>query len=204
VWRKNLTLHSESAVSHKKIGIMGGSFDPPHFGHLRAGFEAYETAGLEQVYFVPVGTPPHAKNTPCARGADRVAMLRCALEGTSWAGVSDWELHQDGLSYTIHTLNYFAACYPDARLYLIIGADAATGFERWYQWRDILDTAELLVADRPHDAPLTKYGQTLGNTQLDISSSTIRQLLAQGRSPRYLLPDVVIDYIHEHKLYQKG
>ena len=196
------------------MGVFGGAFDPVHFGHLRTALELLEFAGLAEMRFVPTGDPPH-RAPPQADGAARLALVRAAIEGEPRFSVDDRELRRQGPSWTVDTLTELRAEFPARPLCLVVGMDAFLGLERWHRWERILELAHLLVAHRPGwAAPLEgALGALLRErrvadgaglaarpaggiavcavTQLEISSSAIRELVRAGREPRYLVPDPV-------------
>jgi nicotinate-nucleotide adenylyltransferase len=206
------------------VGIFGGTFDPVHYGHLRAALEAREILKLEDFRLLPAGTPPHRSNT-VASGVHRLAMLRLAVAGHSGFRVDDREVRREGNSYMVDTLREIRGETGDSPLLLIIGQDAANALDSWYQWRTIFDLAHLVIMRRPESKlawsgelqnqmerrlardPMQLRQQAAGLvlglevTQLAISSTGIRNLLLAGRSPRFLLPDSVNDYIEQNTLY---
>jgi nicotinate-nucleotide adenylyltransferase len=207
------------------VGIFGGTFDPVHFGHLRAAVEAREKLGLADFRLLPAGRPPHRSDT-IANGRQRLEMLRLALDGCPDLRVDDREVLRAGYSYMVDTLAEIRGEAGEAPLLLLIGQDAANALDGWHEWRRLFDLAHLVVMRRP-DAHFNCAGElrrqiearrvheagkllqqpagrvlSLEITQLDISSTHIRALLAAGRSARFLLPDRVIDYIREQKLYR--
>jgi nicotinate-nucleotide adenylyltransferase len=212
------------------IGILGGTFDPIHFGHLRLAVEAAESCGLEQVRLIPAGTPPH-RTPPVAPGWRRLQMARLAVEGCARIRVDDREVFKDAPCYTVETLGELRAeLGPDLPLALIVGADAFLELTTWHRWRELFGLAHFVLAQRPGfeiEARLHASGQALaqefaarsrtdpgvlrdapagaivriGITALDISASLIRTRLEAGGSVRYLLPDAVLDYIQANNLY---
>jgi nicotinate-nucleotide adenylyltransferase len=207
------------------IGVFGGTFDPVHFGHLRAALEVQELAGLQGVRLIPAAIPPH-RESPDASAAHRLAMLERAAAGQQGFSVDDRELRRNGPSYTVDTLRSLRDDLGPAPLCLILGMDAFQGLADWYRWELIPELAHLVVACRP-GAPVPTQGAAaallaerrcehpadlaamragrvllLGITQLDISASDIRQRIAEGRSARFLAPDPVCLYINRHGLYQ--
>lgn len=196
------------------IGIFGGTFDPIHNGHLRTAFELLEAIGFAEVRFLPAGNPPH-RDTTHADAATRVALVRAAIEGEGRFILDDRELRREGPSYSVDTLLDLRAEHTHRSLCLIVGMDAFLGLPKWHQWREILELAHLVVAHRPGwRAPDTgALGELLADrgtgeardlhearagrvyirpvTQLEISSSAIRELVREGREPRYLVPDPV-------------
>jgi nicotinate-nucleotide adenylyltransferase len=206
------------------IGIFGGTFDPIHFGHLRAALEIYQTLDLAEVRFIPCFQPVHRK-LPIASPEDRLAMVRSAIAAEPMLKVDDCEIQRKGPSYMIDTLEELRKSLPKTPLCLIMGIDALLGFPSWHRYEDILNLANLVIAHRPqYQLPHTgkvaelikhclKHNPTVihenlaGNiilhpvTPLDISATDIRKQIAMGRSPRYLLPDSVYNYIQEHGVY---
>jgi nicotinate-nucleotide adenylyltransferase len=196
------------------IGVFGGTFDPVHYGHLRTAFELVEGLSLAEMRFLPAGNPPHRDATH-ADAATRVALVRAAIDGERRFVLDDRELRREGPSYSVDTLLDLRAEFPHRSLCLVVGMDAFLGLPGWYQWRELLELAHLVVAHRPGwRAPETGVlGELLRErgagrsdalhearagrvhvravTQLEISSSAIRDLIRAGRSPRYLMPDAV-------------
>ncbi len=210
----------------KPIGIFGGTFDPIHYGHLRTAFELIQAIDLEQVRFVPCADPPHRGET-FAGPRERFEMVRVAIEGQDGFVADDRELRRDGPSYTIDTLLSLRAELPDHPLALIVGMDAFLGLTKWHRWDEFLDVAHLLVAHRPGwRAPdFGQLGELLSDrgtlrvedlhqsthgrihvhavTQLEISSTEIREFVEAGRDPRFLMPDPVRDVIADSQCYGK-
>lgn len=208
----------------RPIGILGGTFDPVHFGHLRIALEALEALELAEVRLLPARQPPH-RSDPGAPPEARLAMLYSAVADQPGFRVDDRELRRDGLSYMVDTLASFRHALPDRPLCLLLGMDAFVELPRWNRWRQLFELAHLVVLSRPGNWPelpaeLTAEvdrrrlpegsalaGAAAGGvlfqpvTPLDISATRIRALLAAGCSPRYLLPDAVHDYIRTHRLY---
>lgn len=198
----------------KPLAILGGTFDPVHLGHLRAAWEAAELLGAE-VRLIPVNEPPH-RAKPVASPAQRLALLRAALDGQRRLNADDRELRRDGPSFSIDTLiDLRREIGPDRPLVLLLGADAFVGLPEWHRWREIFDCAHIGVLNRPgHEiAPAASLrikiasrrctgpemlrelpaGRvlTIPITPLDISASRIRELLATGQEPRFLMPAAV-------------
>lgn len=210
----------------RPIGILGGTFDPVHIGHLRSALELLETLALAEVRLIPCGHPPH-RNPPHASAAARRAMLDLAVAGQPGLRVDSRELERPGPSYMVDTLASLRDEVGATPLCLLLGSDAFLGLPRWHRWQELLQLAHLVVMHRPGwtletslEAPLAQLvtarrvatvaalaAQPAGSlllapvTPLDISASAIRALVAAGRSPRYLLPDGVWDYIRDQGLY---
>jgi nicotinate-nucleotide adenylyltransferase len=209
------------------IGIFGGTFDPVHYGHLRAALEAREKLELDDFRLLPAGSPPHRSNT-AASATHRLAMLQLAISKHSGFRVDDREIRRDGNSYMVDTLREIREETGDSPLLLLIGQDAANTLDSWHQWRTIFELAHLVIMRRP-ESQLSWSGElqkqmrrrrvpevkqikklpaglvlSLEVTQLAISATGIRNLLHEGRSPRFLLPEQVIDYIGQNQLYFAG
>lgn len=212
------------------IGILGGTFDPIHFGHLRMAEELREKLGLAQVRFIPAATPPH-RASPMIDARHRSEMVRLAIRGNPAFLLDARELERPGPSYTYDTLTELRAELGDSiPLCLLVGGDAFLGLDTWHRWQELLDLAHIVVAHRPGATPRednmpaairdawrrhgTQRAEDLHSspsgriflqpiTALDISASAIREALRQGRSTRYLLPESVCDYIHQHHLYHR-
>jgi len=206
----------------RRVGILGGTFDPVHFGHLRPAVEVRAALDLEHLRLIPARVSP-LREQPGADGHHRSAMLRAAVDGFPDLVVDERELGREGPSYTVDTLDSLAADLPDARLYLIMGADAFARFERWHRWRAILERTHIVVTHRP-GAPLVvphalegrvehdpaaladaRAGSILVQpvTQLDISATAIRAAAAAGGDLRYLVPEAVRRYLEDHQLYDR-
>ena len=210
----------------QSIGVLGGTFDPVHFGHLRSALELLETLGLAEVRLVPCGHPPH-RSPPRAPASARLAMLELAVTGQPGLRVDPRELERPGPSYMVDTLASLREEQGTRPLCLILGSDAFLGLPGWHRWQELVQLAHLVVMHRPGwdlddnlAAPLAQLvearrvyeaaalaAQPAGSillvpvTPLDISATAIRTLIAAGRSPRYLLPDVVWEHIRAHGLY---
>jgi nicotinate-nucleotide adenylyltransferase len=206
------------------IGVFGGTFDPVHYGHLRTAFELLKALRLDEMRFMPCGTPPH-RGEPVASGELRLRMVQAAAAGQPGFVVDDRELHREGPSYSVDTLSDLRAEYPGRSLLLIVGMDAFIGLPKWYQWREILQLAHVVVAHRPgwrtpatgplgellvdrgtgtvsdlHDSP-AGHIYIHAVTQLEIASTSVRNLIAKGRDPRFLMPDAVREIIFESGCY---
>ena len=196
------------------IGIFGGTFDPIHYGHLRTAFELWQLLRLEEVRFLPAGNPPH-REQPLASPELRLRMVRAAVSGQPGFTVDDREMRRTGVAYSVDTLAELRHEYPQRSLCLLLGMDAFLGLPHWHRWRELLELAHIVVAHRPGwKAPtmgplgevMVDHGtgavrelheRTAGRiyvhavTQLEISSTELRQLIVAGRDPRYLVPDEV-------------
>lgn len=206
------------------IGLFGGTFDPIHYGHLRTAFELWQLLRLQEVRFLPAGQPPH-REQPLASAELRLRMVRAAVGGQPSFTVDDRETRRTGVSYSVDTLAELRAEYPDRSLCLLLGMDAFLGLPHWHRWRELLDLAHIVVAHRPGwkaptMGPLGEvmvdrgtgairelHEHTAGRiyihavTQLEISSTELRQLILSGRDPRYLVPDEVREILLQTQCY---
>jgi nicotinate-nucleotide adenylyltransferase len=205
------------------IGIFGGTFDPVHFGHLRPALEVMEQLQLDEVRFVPCRIPPH-RHAPEAPVEHRLAMVERAITGQPGFRMDRRELDREGPSYSVDTLESLRTeLGTDVPLCLMMGMDAFAGLASWHRWQDILTLAHILVVHRPGSAaprgpgdPLTRAATRDPDdlrrrpagavffhpvTPLDLSGTAIRAMLRRGESPRYLMPDSVLEYIRMQGLY---
>lgn len=200
-----------------KIGIMGGTFDPIHNGHLSLGRQAYKEFGLDEIWYMPTGQPPHKTDHKVTDTRYRCDMTRLGIEGEEEFCFSDFEVRQEGYTYTARTLKLLREQYPQHEFYFIIGADSLYEIEHWYHPREVMSQACLLVARREYEDAgyslekqiryLTeKYNARiymLHFRRMDISSEELRRWAAVGKSIRAYVPKAVADYIEAHHLYQK-
>ncbi len=208
------------------LGLFGGTFDPIHYGHLRTAFELREALRLEELRFLPTGNPPHRDQTS-ASAEMRLAMVRAAVADQPGFTVDDREVRRTGLSYSVDTLTELRAEHPERSLCLLLGMDAFLGLPNWHRWTDILELAHVVVAHRPGwkaptQGPLGEAMVDRGTgsvrelrelkagriyvhavTQLEISSTELRQLIASGRNPRYLVPDSVCALLQDTGCYAR-
>lgn len=198
------------------IGILGGTFNPVHMGHLIAAQSAAENYDLSKVLFVPCATPPHKGRSSLASTEHRLAMLEAAIEGNLRFEICDLEVRRDGPSYTIDTIRQLRRQYPRCSLHFIIGADTLTELHMWKDIHELLTLCRFVTLARP-GSPLEQINP--GDLGLDppwperllkdvcrgqaisISSSDLRHRLAEGMAVRYLVPPEVEMYIVEHGLY---
>jgi len=216
-------------VSNGAIGILGGTFDPIHFGHLRLAEEMLELADLRQIRFIPAGTPPH-RNTPQVAARHRSAMVRLAIADQPGFLLDEREVEKTMPCYTVDTLRELREELGVTQpICLLMGSDAFLDLHTWHEWEQLFELAHIVVgyrpgytlADRIHKAlpelrreyqqrlcPVTAISQKpsgevaeLAIPELEISATLIRSRVAENRSIRYLLPNTVADYIHQHHLY---
>ena len=188
-----------------RLGIYGGSFDPPHLGHLLPVIDATEQLGLDGVRFVPAAIQPLKVGRASASPADRLAMTERLVQGIPGFAVDPAEIDRPGLSYTVDTLAAVAAEFPGAELFLLLGADAYALFDQWRDPEGILALATIVVmvrgdeADGPDERPGV---QVLQSRRVDVSSTELRARVRDGRTIRGFVPDAVADYIAERRLYR--
>ena len=208
----------------KKIGIFGGTFDPIHYGHLRPALEILEAFSLHRLVFIPTGHPPH-RAQPLAPAALRVAMVKAAVAEERRFQVDERELKGRDASYTVDTLTELRREHPEDALFLVVGMDAFLGFPGWRRWKELFDLAHVVVAHRP-GWTLTAEGALAEEvqsrratsadvavpagkvllqpvTQLEISSTRVREVTARGGDLRYLVPDAVRALILDSNCYRK-
>ena len=190
----------------RRLGVLGGTFDPIHIGHVLLAQFAGEGLGLDQVLFVPAADPPHKEQ--CAASAeDRWAMVELAIEGFPSFAASRLELERAGKSYTIDTLRDLHRAHPETQLYLIIGADNVAPFSTWHNPQGILDLSTVVAGTRlspreEADPELERHLVHIDTPVVQFSSTQIRQRLSQGLPIRYLVPEKVEEYIRRQGLYQ--
>jgi nicotinate-nucleotide adenylyltransferase len=215
----------------KLLGLFGGTFDPIHFGHLRLAEEAISHLGLSSVRWIPAGQPAH-RGTPQVSAQHRLAMVLRSTAQNPLFSVDPAEVEAERASYTVETLERLRAELGATQpLVLLVGADAFAGLATWHRWRDLFALTHIAISHRPgfpvelsslphelatefsnrHQTDAANLGDAAGGrivtfamTQLAISATQIRQLLANGKSARYLLPDAVLDYIQLHQLYRNA
>ena len=200
-----------------RLGILGGSFDPVHLGHLVMAEVCREQLRLDEVWFVPAGHPPHKTDRELAAAKNRAEMLEFALAGIPEFQISDIELKKETTSYTVETLQTLTTEQADRELFLIIGADSLHDFPTWKDPARIAELARIVVVNRGHQDPpaLDEIEQKLGSDVvdrirvvempgIDVSSTDIRHRIRSGHSIRFLVPKAVEAYINEHNLYTPG
>lgn len=206
------------------LAILGGTFDPVHYGHLRCGDEARRKLGLKRLLLLPAGEPPH-RGPPQATTGQRLDMLRLALTEFPNLELDDRETRREGPSYMVETLTEFRHENPGRPLLLLLGQDAANLLHTWFDWKTLFSLAHIIILTRP--GSIVEYGELLGDELahrltsdislmrsllagkvmqvevglVDVSATDIKQLLSRGFSPDSMLPDAVLEYIQENDLY---
>ena len=184
-----------------KIGILGGTFNPPHIGHLILAQDVSEGLRLDKILFIPTNISPH-KSSNEMPAFKRLEMVKLAICDNKKFEVLDLEVKRGGTSYTIDTVRELKALYPKDELYLIVGSDLANYFLEWKDFNDLKKLVKIVVAQRKESPLKDKDSFIIKDiTQINISSSLIRAMIKQGRTVRYLLGDKVRDYILKNKLY---
>jgi nicotinate-nucleotide adenylyltransferase len=193
-------------------GLLGGTFNPPHLGHLVCAQEAYLQLGLEQVLWIPARMPPHKPVDDEPGIEHRLELCRLAIGGDERFSVCDLESRREGPSYTVDTLEELHRQMPDSEFFLIVGADVAAGFAGWQEPHRVLELATVAVAERPGTSRAV-VEDVLGRLsdgsrscffdmpEIGISSTMLRDRVRGGESTRYLMPDSVRGYIDQHHLY---
>lgn len=187
----------------KKIGILGGTFNPPHIGHLIIANEVLDTLNLDEVRFMPNFVPPHKESSEEVSAKDRLAMLERALSEHPSFSLEKLEIERQGISYTYDSMKYLTEKEPDASFYFIIGADMIEYLPNWYRIDDLLKLVHFVGVNRPGFTIKTPYPIIMVDVpEMYISSSTIRRKLRTGRTVKYLIPDSVVNYIKGNDLYE--
>ncbi|MCR8631479.1 MULTISPECIES: nicotinate-nucleotide adenylyltransferase [Paenibacillus] len=192
-----------------KVGIMGGTFDPIHIGHMIAAQCAYEYEGLDEVWFMPTNVPPHKQHAPKATSQQRWDMVCRAVEGQAHFRPFDMELKKGGVSYTYDTVSLLRREYPGIHFYYIIGADMVQYLPKWFKIDELVKLISFIGLGRPGyrlemeslPALLRPAVQLAEMPQIELSSTAIRQRKAEGKSIKYLVPDRVYEYIEGNGFY---
>jgi len=200
------------------VGLFGGTFDPPHLGHLIMAKSLMDQAGLDRVVFIPSGTPPHKRRKPILAGEHRLRMVRLAVEGNERFEVSDWELGRSEPCYTINTVDQFQRRYPETEFACLIGSDSLGELPTWHRfdelvrkvriltaWRGGLEMEEILgrLREQVSGEVFEKLRAGVVRTpMIEIAATDLRAAVARGGDVRYLTPEAVRAYILEHGLYR--
>lgn len=218
---------------YKKVGLFGGTFDPIHYGHLKAANDISAKLNLDRIYFIPAYIPPHKTDLGITSSHHRLEMVKRAIQGSLKFSVSEYELNKKEISFSIETIKHYKNLLPtEAELYFIVGTDAFLGISTWKEVPEIFANCNMIVVSRP-GYTLKPFDQIIKNPKLfkefvmikdgeeykhytghyiylfqlgsiDISSTELRKRIAEGKSFASYLPDAVIDYIHTHSLYLKN
>lgn len=192
-----------------RLALFGGSFDPPHVGHLLVAQDAFERLSLDRIVLVPAATQPLKVGRAVASAEQRVAMVRLLVEGDARFDVSTVEVDRAGLSFTVDTLTHYAEIYPAAERFLLLGADVLATFAQWRQPERILQLARPVILEREGDRPPTfpagvdeRAVLRLRTRRVDVSSTEIRERVRRGKSIRGFVTDSVAAYIARDGLYR--
>ncbi|MHC1725210.1 MAG: nicotinate-nucleotide adenylyltransferase [Syntrophobacteraceae bacterium] len=211
-----------------RLGVMGGTFDPVHIGHLRTAEEALDLLGLNEVLFVPAAIPPHKPDEKTLSFEHRWRMLQLATENNARFRLSDIERRMPGKSFTVNSLSRLNEEFPESELFFLVGRDAFFEMHTWFRYQEVFRLASIVVLDRPEcteeeigrflmdkvsniyqarsdsvlSHPELPSVYLLRNTRMDVSSTRVRELVSTGQSVRYLVPDDVLGYITDNQLYK--
>ena len=185
----------------RRVGVFGGTFDPPHRGHVQVVTEVADRLGLHEVVWVPAGRSPHKPDAPLTAAHVRAGMVRCAVGGDRRFSVNELELERTGLSYMIDTLEALSEEHASSDLFLIIGNDQYQAFERWRSPDRIRSLATVVVMDRDGEGGATAPDIAVDVLPVDVSSSEVRRRVRQGRSISALVPGCVAEWIEREGLY---
>lgn len=190
-----------------RIGLLGGTFNPIHVGHLILAQESWYQLSLKKVVFVPAAMPPHKKIADDVSKEDRLQMVRLALSGDDRFDISTYELDKNETSYSIDTIKYLKKKYgKNTKLFFITGADSAEGLSMWKDIEKILKLTSFVIATRPgwgHDSPYEGMIKRISIPNIEVSSSSIRERAKRGEPIDYMVPLAVAKYIHAKGLYRQ-
>ncbi|MBM7691838.1 nicotinate-nucleotide adenylyltransferase [Peribacillus deserti] len=187
----------------KRAGILGGTFDPPHIGHLIVANEVLEALSLDEVRFMPNHTPPHKKKNEKVTSHDRLQMVRISVNSNPKLTAETIELGRDGASYTYDTIKALQEQEPDTKFYFIIGADMIEYLPKWYKVDELMEMVQFVGVQRPTYKEETSFPVIMVDIpQIDLSSSLIRKRVKEGKSIKYLVHEEVQKYIEVNRLYE--
>ncbi|MDH4223655.1 MAG: nicotinate-nucleotide adenylyltransferase [candidate division Zixibacteria bacterium] len=198
-----------NANKKEKIGILGGTFDPVHSGHLILAQELKETLGLQKVIFVPSATPPHKEGFYLSPARDRMMMTQIAIQDNPDFSLCDLEIKREGESYTIDTIKELKKLYPQQELYLLLGSDVLEELSSWKEPDKIFREVKVAIAIRPGFDTIDKRNEYVKKAKLipisglNISSTEIREKVKSGKSIRYLVPPEVEEFIRAKNIYKR-
>lgn len=187
----------------RKVGILGGSFNPPHLGHLIIADQVRNQLGLEKILFLPSANPPHKKAKKTIDARHRLAMVRESIKMNEAFSIEDMEINRGGKSYTYDTLRLLKEAYPETDFYFIIGADMVEDLKNWYRIDELIQIVQFVAVNRPEYSMRTPYPVIVVDVpNIEISSSLIRQKVRDDCSIKYLVPPEVEKYIESEGLYK--
>ncbi|MDY0324199.1 MAG: nicotinate-nucleotide adenylyltransferase [Candidatus Carbobacillus sp.] len=197
-------------MNHKqlKVGLFGGTFDPPHIGHLIAAERVRDELGLDEIWFIPSYRPPHKADQGVSQAEDRLYMVELAIATIPYFKVSTIEFEREGLSYTYDTVMSLKERFPDYHFTFIVGEDALIGLKHWHRFQDLYQAVDWAALLRPgytlpQNEPYLKQVHFVVMPLIDIASSRLREMVREGRSIRFLVPDAVRRYIEARGLYME-
>ncbi|MFJ1627217.1 nicotinate-nucleotide adenylyltransferase [Marinilactibacillus psychrotolerans] len=189
----------------RKIGILGGTFNPPHLGHLIIADQVRDQLGLEKIIFLPSANPPHAKGKTTIDAKHRVRMVEKAIELEPQFELDFTEINRGGKSFTFDTIKSLTEQNPDIEYYFIIGADMVEDLPSWYKIDELVNLVQIVAVNRPQYSVETAFPLIFIDVpNIEISSSTIRQKISDQCSVKFLLPDKVLEHIEAEGLYHDG
>lgn len=194
------TLHDDS--NRKRVGILGGTFSPPHIGHLIIAQQAGVQLGLDKVLFMPSAEPPHVDKKPFIAGKHREEMVRRAISDNELFDIETIELEKGGKNYTVDTMKALCEQNPDTDYYFIIGADMVNYLPKWHQIEELVELVQFVGVSRPGYPNESEYPIIwVDSPEVAVSSTKIRKMVKNGQSLTYILPEAVVAYIEEEGLY---
>ena len=201
-----MLLSQQRKHTMQRIGLFGGSFDPVHLGHLLVAQAAREELDLARLFFIPAGQSPFKPDSRPTPAPERLRLLRLALAGKTWCEIDEQEIRRGGLSYTIDTVRDYAARFPEAQIFYLIGADHLPQLPKWRAAEELARLAEFVVIPRPGGEAETPFpapfrGRWLSGFPLGVSSSQIRARVKSGLPIDHLVPDSVAEAIRNNRLY---
>jgi len=186
-----------------RVGIIGGTFNPPHIGHLVIADQVCQQLGLDKVYFMPDANPPHIDKKEAIAAEHRVAMVEKAIEGNPLFGLESCEIQRGGISYTFDTMLELTKAHPEIDYYFIIGGDMVDYLPKWYRIDELIQMVQFVAVKRPNYADSSPYPLIWVDVPaMEISSTGLRKKIKNGCSVQYLIPDKTLAYIKEKELYQ--
>lgn len=197
-------LETKTPTSNRRqVGILGGNFNPVHHAHLIVADQVRQQLGLDAVYLMPEYQPPHVDKKETISEHHRMEMLKRAIAGVEGLGIETIELERQGISYTYDTMKLLTEKNPDTDYYFIIGGDMVEYLPKWHRIDELVELVQFVGVQRPRYKAGTSYPVIWVDVPLmDISSSMVRDFIKKGRTPNYLLPHEVLDYIEEEGLYR--
>lgn len=189
----------------RKIGIFGGTFDPPHIGHFIIAEEVCEQCDLDEVWFMPVNIPPHKQRIDLTPADKRIKMLELGIKDHNKFSICSLEVNREGKSYTVDTMKQLRQQFPNDKFYFIIGGDMVGNLHEWHEIDKLMELVTFIGTKRPGHLEISKVAEDemifVTVPQLEISSSMIRERIAHNKSINYYVPDKVGEYIKENQLY---